>query len=94
MGTPRVAQGVKALSRFAAVPTVGVTEKEDRAMTNASGDPRAPQADDETVTDESSEQTAGAGANNPARPSETGGNSIEIGDTIQDVVEMDPGQSG
>lgn len=39
---------------------------------------------------EPSEQTAGAGANNPARPSETGGNSIEVGDQIQDVVELDP----
>jgi hypothetical protein len=38
---------------------------------------------------EPSEQTAGAGANNPARPSETGGNSIEVGDAIQDVMETD-----
>jgi hypothetical protein len=38
---------------------------------------------------EPSEQTAGAGANNPARPSETGGNSIEIGDDIQDLMESD-----
>ena len=47
---------------------------------------------EESAVDESSEQTAGAGANNPARPSETGGNSIEIGDTIQDMVEIDPSQ--
>jgi hypothetical protein len=47
---------------------------------------------DESNVDESSEQTAGAGGNNPARPSETGGNSIEIGDTIQDMMEIDPSQ--
>ncbi len=47
---------------------------------------------EESAVDGSSEQTAGAGANNPARPSETGGNSIEIGDTIQDMVEIDPSQ--
>ena len=55
---------------------------------------------DESVTDEpaatssadeSSEQTAGAGANNPARESETGGNSIEVGDDIQHLMEIDPG---
>jgi hypothetical protein len=41
--------------------------------------------------DEPSEQTAGAGGNNPARKSETGGNSIEVGDDIQNIVELDPG---
>jgi hypothetical protein len=46
--------------------------------------------DDKTAErDEPSEQRAGAGANNPARPSETGGNSIEIGDDIQDLMESD-----
>jgi hypothetical protein len=40
-----------------------------------------------------SEQTAGAGANNPARPSETGGNSIEVGDAVQDLMETDPGEA-
>ena len=54
-------------------------------MTDTSSNDKGP--DDAS---ELSEQTAGAGGNNPARPSETGGNSIEIGDTIQDVVEMDP----
>jgi hypothetical protein len=43
-----------------------------------------------TPADESSEQTAGAGANNPARASETGGNSIEVGDDIQHLMEIDP----
>jgi hypothetical protein len=52
-------------------------------------------SDAEERTDEDvSEQTAGAGGNNPARPSETGGNSIEVGDTIQDLVEIDPSQPG
>lgn len=52
-------------------------------------------SDAEDLTgEEVSEQTAGAGGNNPARPSETGGNSIEVGDTIQDLVEIDPSQLG
>lgn len=61
-------------------------------MSDAQNTRKSSEPIDGTAADESSEQTAGAGANNPARPSETGGNSIEIGDTIQDMVEIDPSQ--
>lgn len=64
----------------------------DASNARASSGPRDETAVDESLVDGSSEQTAGAGANNPARPSETGGNSIEVGDTIQDLVEIDPDQ--
>lgn len=64
----------------------------DAQNTRKSSEPIDETAADEYTGNESSEQTAGAGANNPARPSETGGNSIEIGDTIQDMVEIDPSQ--
>jgi hypothetical protein len=55
-------------------------------MTDASGPSTSPKTTDETAPEES-EQTAGAGGNNPARTSETGGNSIEVGDQIQDLME-------
>ncbi|HYI33676.1 MAG TPA: hypothetical protein VEX88_09465 [Glaciibacter sp.] len=64
----------------------------DASNARKSSEPIDETAVDESTASESSEQTAGAGANNPARPSETGGNSIEIGDTIQDMVEIDPSQ--
>jgi len=64
----------------------------DAHNTRKSSEPSDERDADKSALDESSEQTAGAGANNPARPSETGGNSIEIGDTIQDMVEIDPSQ--
>lgn len=64
----------------------------DASNARKSSEPIDETALDESTANESSEQTAGAGANNPARPSETGGNSIEIGDTIQDMVEIDPSQ--
>jgi hypothetical protein len=47
---------------------------------------------DPTEDEGPSEQEAGAGGNNPARKSETGGNSIEVGDEIQNMVELDPGE--
>ncbi|MCU1635477.1 MAG: hypothetical protein JWQ68_716 [Cryobacterium sp.] len=43
------------------------------------------------LDDQPSEQEAGAGANNPVRPSETGGNSIEVGDQIEDALSDSPG---
>lgn len=55
-------------------------------MTEASGSSTSPKKTDESAL-EDSEQTAGAGGNNPARESETGGNSIEVGDQIQDLLE-------
>lgn len=61
-------------------------------MSDAMNGRRSSEPIDESAVEENSEQTAGAGGNNPARTSETGGNSIEVGDTIQDMMEIDPGQ--
>lgn len=66
----------------------------DARETRKSSDPIDESVTDESAAtssaDESSEQTAGAGADNPARERETGGNSIEVGDDIQQLMEIDP----
>jgi hypothetical protein len=63
-------------------------------MSDSQDDQSKPDASGQSAESEQpSEQTAGAGANNPARPSETGGNSIEVGDAFQDLMETDPGEA-